>query len=478
MAFCKFSTEFIANNETKVDNIFINDYLPFAPENCVKVYLYGLYLCNSGNVMDNNLASFAKQLNLDEQEVEDCFRYWQEEGLVQVLSTHPIEIRYIPLKNIISGTKLYKPEKYEIFNQQAQELFEGAREISKTEYGEYYDFLERFHVEQEALLMIMKYCIDSKKSAVNYKYILTVAKNWANEGVTTVKEVENKLCEFETQSSELGLLLSALNIRRTAYIEERSLYRKWTEELGYTPDVILFIAKKIKRGKGSFEKLDSLIMKYYALNLFSIIEIEGYENKKASLYDLAKKVNNAIGVYYENLETVVENYIVNWQALGFTDDAILKIAEYCRKASIRTLEGINDKMQKFYKLGILTVDSLHTYLAGIVQIDNEIQSILEKVNLSRKVNYIDRECYKTWKDTWKLSDELIDYATTLSVGKLQPIQYMNGILSTWFNKGITTVEKAKQEKVPAKVPERTLQGHSYTKEELDAMIQSIDEVEV
>ena len=42
-----------------------------------------------------------------------------------------------------AAKRLYKPEKYEKFNTQAQELFHGAREITKTEYGEYYNFLEK-----------------------------------------------------------------------------------------------------------------------------------------------------------------------------------------------------------------------------------------------------------------------------------------------------------------------------------------------
>ena len=177
MSFCKYSTEYIASSKTEVDNIFINDYLPFADPVAVKVYLFGLYKCSSPSSFDNTIESFSNQLNMSQDDILACFEYWQEQGLVQVLKTVPVQIRYIPLNNVLTANKLYKPEKYQVFNQQAQEIFEGKREISKTEYGEYYDFLERYHVEQEALLMIMKYCVDSKKSAVGYNYILTVAKN-------------------------------------------------------------------------------------------------------------------------------------------------------------------------------------------------------------------------------------------------------------------------------------------------------------
>jgi len=481
MAFCKYSTEYVANNKTEVDNIFINDYLPQAPENCVKVYLYGLYLCSDGSKLDNTLEKFAKNLGMEEDEVIECFNYWQENGLCQILSTRPIEIRFIPLKNIFTGTKLYKPEKYEIFNKEAQELFAGQREITKNEYNEYYDFLERFHMEQEALLMIMQYCISSKKGSVGYPYILTVAKNWANEGVLTVNDVEEKLNKFEENATELGAIMNIMGIKRSAYIEEKMLYKKWTEELGYTSDVILDITKKLKKkNKTGFEKLDFMLMKFHSLNLYSIQEIDDYEDRKTSLYNLAKKVNNAIGVYYENLDTVIENYISDWMNLGFNEDTILEIAGYCRKTSIRTLEGLNDKIQKFFKLGILSSESLHAYLEEILHTDKQIQKILDKVMLPRKVNYLDREFYKTWINSWKMSNELIDYSATLASGKVQPIQYMNSILAAWHNSGIKNVEEAKKN-IPApsnNVKPANFAGRSYKKEELNALIQSIDEVEI
>lgn len=476
MAFCKFSTEYIANNKTEVDNLFINEYLPDAPDNCVKVYLYGLFLCNSGEIIDNALDKFSKHLGLDEDEVVTCFMYWQEQGLVQVLSTYPVEIRFTPLKNIGSGTKLYKTDKYDVFNRQAQELFEGKREISKSEYAEYFDFMERYHMEQEALLMIIKYCIDTKKANVGYTYILTVARNWANEGILTAQQVEEKLCEFEENSSELGVLLSALRIKRQPYIEEKTLYKKWTDELGFGGDVILYIANKIKtKTHPTFDKIDGILMKYYTLGLFSVMEIENYEQNKQKLYNLAKQVNNAIGVYYENLDMVVDNYISKWINLGLDKETILEIASYCRKVSVRSLEGLDNKIQKFSKLGLVTLEALHSYLNEIIETDNEIQEILDKLALPRKVNFIDRELYKTWK-TWNMSKELIMYASELAAGK--SMQYLNSILANWHNSDVRNVEEAKKKPAVSTPKPANFQGRSYKSDQLAALIQSIDEVEI
>ena len=482
MSFCKYSTEYVASSQTEIDNIFINDYLPYAPSDYVKVYLFGLYMCGNDSAFDNSISSFAKRLNMSEEDIEKAFEYWQEQGLVQVLRTYPIEIRYIPLKNIINSTRLFKPEKYELFNTQAQELFAGKREISKTEYSEYYDFLERFHVEQDALLMIMKYCIDTKKTGVGYNYILTVAKNWANEGITTVPQVEERLISFEQKGQEIGAILSALGIKRNAFIEERNFVNKWLLELGFNLDVILYLARNLKKkGKSNFNALDAILIHYYELKLFSIIEIEEFEANKKELYTLAKSINKAIGVYYEVLDSEVENYILKWINWGFDKELLIEIASYCFKNSIKTLEGMDNTVSKFYKLGIISLESFEKYISGIISIDKEIQEILNNVGLARKVNYLDRENYKTWTESWKISKELLEYATTLAQGKNAPMQYLGKILANWHDKGITSIAEAEKTALPASSQRNeNFTGRSYSEGEVDvnALFQSIEEIEI
>ncbi len=482
MAFCKYSTEYVASSKTEIDNIFINDYLPFAQGEFVKVYLYGLYKCNDASAFDNTLESFAKHLNMSEEDVLGAFEFWQEQGLVKILSTHPIEVRYIPLKNLLSATKLYKVEKYQVFNTQAQEIFEGKRDISKTEYNEYYDFLERYHMEQEALLMIMKYCVDSKSSGVGYNYILTVARNWANEGIVTAQAVEERLESFENKTADLTTLLNAVGIKRRVTIEERSLMEKWLNDYGFNLDVILSLAKNLKKkSRFSFEKLDILLTKYYEMKLLSMSEINNFENEKTRLYELAKEINKTIGVYYESLDSEVENYILKWINLGFDEDVLKEIAFYCFKNGIRKLEGMDKTVGKFYKLGVLTLDALNQHLNSVFKIDAEIQSILVTFGLSRNVNYIDRENYKTWTENWKMPSDLIGYAVTLAKGKDSPMKYLSRVLSDWHTKGIVTVEEAKkttplENSTPAK--KQNFTGRSYTREQMNALFQSIDDIEI
>lgn len=481
MAFCKFSTEYIASSKTEIDNIFIDSFLPFADPVSVKVYIYGLYKCSSPTSFDNNIESFAKALNMSEEDVIGAFEYWQEQGLVQVLKTSPIEIRYIPLKNVINATKLFKPDKYQTFNMQAQEIFEGKREISKTEYGEYYEFMERYHVEQEALLMIMKYCVDSKKSAVGYNYILTVAKNWASEGITQASQVEEKLNSFKQKDDEIQEFFKAIGIKRNAYIEERALFDKWINDYGFDLGLILYLSKKIKKFTNfTMTKLDQTLTKYYQMKLMTIQSIENFENEKKALYDLAKDINKSLGLYYESLENEVENYILRWLNLGYDREVLLEIGSYCFKKSIRTLEGMDKTINKFYKLGIVSMEALMQYTDNILAINKQIEKILKDLSLSRNVNYIDRENYKTWTEEWKLSQELVNYGVELSKNKDNPMKYLSRVLADWHMKGINSIEEAKNNTPINNNIEKTktLQGRSYSKEEINALFESIDDVEI
>ena len=480
MAFCKYSTEFIASSKTEIDNIFLNDYLPYAQPQFVVVYIYGLYLCSSTS-FDNSMENFAKRLNMSEEDVIGAFEYWEEQGLVRILHTSPIQVTYIPLKNVVTANKLYKPDKYEVFNQQAQDIFQGRRAISKHEYEEYYDFLERYHVEQEALLMIMKYCVETKKSAVGYNYILTVAKNWANEGITSTAQVEERLKSFEDKSPELSEIFNAVGLKRAPYVEERALLNKWLNDYGFNLDVTLYVCKTIKKkARFSFERMDNILTKYYEMKLMSIMEIESFEKEKQSLYDLAKEINKTIGVYYENLEGVIENYILKWINIGFDRELLLEIASYCFKNSIRTLEGMDRTVAKFYKLGILTLSAFNEYMGQILADDSKIKDILTTLNISRNVSTYDRSNYKIWTQEWKLSQELISYAVELAKGKENPMKYLVRVLADYRDKGIKTIEEAKNN-TPIKETTQSKNnfgGRSYSKEEINALFQAIDEIDV
>ena len=48
---------------------------------------------------------------------------------------------------------------------------------------------------------------------------------------------------------------------------------------------------------------------------------------------------------------------------------------------------------------------------------------------------------------WKISEDVIDFAVDMSVGKYMPMQYLNRLLSEYHSNNIKTVDEAKNYKI-------------------------------
>lgn len=473
MSFAKFSSDFLMETFTLVDNLFINEHLPYCDEKQIKVYLYGLYLC-SNPANDNSIAELCARLDMTESEIVSAYGYFEDMGLVQIVSKQPLEVKYLSLKRSMQTPKKYKSEKWNDFNVHLQQLF-PERMLTPNEYNEYYMFMDESKIEQDAMLMIVQYCINLKGMSVRYPYVLTVARNWVADGVRTVSDVEDKLNEYDKQSGEMQKVLAALARKGGAELEEKQMLLKWTRSWGYELDAVLTAAKTLK-GSKTFKKLDQKLDEFYRLSIFTSEEMLDYHAHREHLKDLAIAVNKNLGVYYESFEHEIEVYIVPWTAKGFEDDALKKIAHNCFVSNVRTLEGMNNVVEKFYKQGLLTADSIDEYISTQIALDGKIKKIIEKTGRSRSVTGTDREYYHTWSVTWGFDDDVILYAAEQAVGKTYPTPYINQLLSQFKSQNVTSVEQAKKfaPKSDNKSHEKTFEEREYSHEELQSVITSID----
>ena len=141
---------------------------------------------------------------------------------------------------------MFDEKKYSSFNHYLQEIIDG-RMITPFEYKEFYNTMQSLHIDEDAMLMIAKYCTLSKGNNVGYNYILTVAKNWAYDGIHTAQNVENKIAEMDNVTSYVKDVLKALKSVRQPSFEDRQNYDKWTKQFGFDLATIIQVAKTIKR---------------------------------------------------------------------------------------------------------------------------------------------------------------------------------------------------------------------------------------
>lgn len=437
MAFCSYSKDATIKAKTSVDNTFITRYMPSADALSLKVYLLGLSYCESKE--EGTMEEMAEILSTSEDEIKNAFRFWEDFGLVDIISLTPFTVRYLSS----AESKIRpKPEKYTGFNSALQAIF-PEREISVTEYGQYMQFLEEQPLSQEAMLMIVSYCKDyTGNSNLRFNYVKTTALNFISRGIHTISQVERELSTYSSDNEALRQIYQAMGSKKKPDLSDNDYLSAW-RKLEFEFDNILFVAKKLKRG--SMEKLDATIKELYADKCFSKEEIDYYLSRKDALLQETYVIAKKLGVYLSYAETFMEKFTSPWSALGYTDEALCAIADFAFATRRRTFEDMDILLRSWYNEGVVSVESIAEYLSRLNESEAFVKQILAKCSLSRRTTEADLAAVKTWK-SWGFSDEMILRAADEAIGKSNPIPYMTAVLSSW---------KAKHYASPSDIPTHT-----------------------
>ncbi len=474
MPFCLLSDNSIETSCTVVDNLFISQFMPDAPPRYTEVYLYGLMLSSLPETR-NSLDTLCNALGLTALDVKTAFDYWEELGLVTVTGGSDFRVIYQPPKSNSGLLKKIKPGKYRDFNKQIQNILSG-RMIEPSEYNEYYMFLETAAFDPEALCAVAEYSVGIKGKDISGRYVLAVARNLAQSGIRALAAVRETLKSRSLHSDDIRLILKSLGSVRKPDPADQQLYEKWTGDMGFTLDAVLYVAKTVRFGGTA--GLDRLLEEYYRQKLLSKAEIEAYSQNKSALTETAKQINAALGVYYQNVSAVVEEYVSPWLSKGYDQQTLLLIANYCFKNSVRTLEGMNHTLERFYRLGLVSLESIHQYISQILSGDEKIKQILSEMGLMRRVTKTDRANYKIWTSEWHMDDALILSAAQKSRGKDNPSAYMSKLLADYKASGIKTAAQAATDAKSAAAVSYGYRQRNYSPEELKALFDNLDDIEV
>ncbi len=431
MAFVTPSQELLKKSSTDIENKFITKYMPELDAVAVKVYLYLVYICKNSPSL--NMQDLCQALSLSEEDCVNYLKYLEEFELISILSSSPYEVTILDVENVAGTPKRYKPEKYSDFAKAAQAILAG-RMIDPAEYREYFNIIEE-GFDQNALLMVITYCVDLHGDDIRKQYILKVAHSFEQDGDTTVRKVEDRLSNYTASTAALIKIFAAAGMKRKPDINDDKFYKTWTLEMGFTDDAIICAAKHFKAK--SIDRIDAAMRELYSNKKFSVKEIDDYCLNRSSIYSMTIDIAKSLGVYIQNCAPYVENYMNGWISSGYSRDSLLTISRYCFRNGQNSFEGMNDFIQTLYSAGIVSDGSVESYLEQLMQDDKFIKKILSICGIARRVVSQDRARLAAWRE-WSFTDDMILEAAKISVGKSNPIAYMNGILSSWKKDGIST----------------------------------------
>lgn len=315
----------IATSFTTVSDIFIDQYMPKANGEFVKVYLYLLRATGSGAGIAT-ISEIADHFSNTEADIVRALNYWASEGILQVqtgadgqitginlcslavsgiqaaqsniqsavadnaaqnISTANIQMQDSVVEKLKSqatdkpapSQKEYTLDEIKEFrkNPDISELFfiietYLKHTLSSTDTNMVLYWLDELHFSTDLVEYLVEYCITKGHSSL--RYMNKVALGWADAGIKTVDQAKD---DAAAHSQIYYTVMKALGITgRNLVDSEVSLINKWVGKYGFDIELVKAACSKTISAiqKPSFEYTDSILANWRKKDVHTLKDVE------------------------------------------------------------------------------------------------------------------------------------------------------------------------------------------------------------
>ena len=256
---------------TDVENIFISEYMPQAPADFVKVYLYGLLHARQGLELGNK--DIAKQLGVDEQTVGKAWDYWKQMGTVRIIGS---DVEFVNLRELMYDGGRLDGEESLGSSQQAGQASQSGQIGSAAEpeshasdmlcdesISQVFSYAENLKgqplsaremkviaswsnddgIDCDLIKKAIEYCFERNKTSI--RYLEAVIREWDQAGIKTSEQADEYIEKTTTRFGDYKRIMHALGIvNRVATDGERKVIDRWLDEMGFALERVLDACQK------------------------------------------------------------------------------------------------------------------------------------------------------------------------------------------------------------------------------------------
>lgn len=450
---------------TPVENLFITRYLPDADGDFVKVYLYCLYLAQSG-AEEIGVPGIASTLSMDAPAVERALRYWERRQVLTRVPGKDVEYSVMHLGHrILSGQKSMPVDMdYVAFSEAVYTLFGDRRKVGPSEIAMAYDWVKDMGLQQGTVLMLLTHCIRERGVQFSFKkYAEKLAVELSEQRFYSPEDAESYFATKKKTHDGARQVLRRFGLRRLPTEDELHLYGRWTEEMGFSDeDILSACAEVVKATNPSFGYLNGVLegLKARGGKESGVTRQLTEENK---LLEETRAMLDMLGVRVSPV--AVQGVYARWKS-QYSSEMILAAAEKVRSRGGR-LEDIEAALAAFQKQGLDSVEKLRAARQKYRALLPFARKMLDACGQQGAPTEHDMSQLSIWLK--QFSPDLIEYAATLARGAKQKMPYIDKILSVWRKEGVTTLAEAKaRPQAPGARPAREVAAHRYNQREYTA----------
>ncbi|POP32252.1 DnaD domain protein [Lactonifactor longoviformis] len=294
---------------TVISNIFLDDYMPQANGEFVKIYLH---LLRAAAVPDASitLSSIADTFTCTEKDVIRALNYWKKAGILditldeqknltgivflplqrQAAASEPLAVREditapvaatterVPAEKIPKKAKLTSDREKKLKeNDEIKQLLFIAEQylgktLSQTDVSRILYFYDELHFSADLIEYLIEYCVS--KGSASMHYIEAVALAWAKNDITTVAMAKK---ESSSYHKDYYTILKAFGIKGRNPIEAEIRYMDlWIKDYGFTLDIISQACQRtvLQTNQASFPYADSILARWKRQGVHHVSDIE------------------------------------------------------------------------------------------------------------------------------------------------------------------------------------------------------------
>ncbi len=233
-----------SNGIFNVPDDIVDKYLKLASEYQLKALLF--ILRNNGQ---SSSADIGRALGQTSADIDDLMEFWIEEGVLSADGQAPVqkpaaekkeEAPAKPVRETISAPRLTPKdvinmlrdsEELTFLVNEAQVIL--GRTISHAEQEMLINMVNYYGLKVEVIMMILEFYRSEKErgKSIGIAYVNAMAKNWSDEGISSIAEAEDKLRDIERSDRLWNEVVAITGIRhRRPTAKQREMVKGWFDD--------------------------------------------------------------------------------------------------------------------------------------------------------------------------------------------------------------------------------------------------------
>ena len=287
--------------DTQVENLFLSEYMPSAPEGYVKLYLAAQMSAQSGrpfakNELSGSMASLAAVW-------DDCWAYWEAQGIARrkypdpsdrnVYHVELLSLREAAFGRRTPGVELAPQRAVSLDDKKLASLYTDVeastgRLLEPGEPEEIASWIRDYRIDPDVIVFGYRYCSEKRRSS-RCRYVGAVLKDWKSKGLSCVSDVEAYLSEMDRHYEMYRKVCRQLGFHRNPTEAEKKIMDIWFDQWNFSMEKVLEACNRTSGiSNPNINYVNSVLKGWYeeqhadplrSVNVFALVE-KAYEKDR------------------------------------------------------------------------------------------------------------------------------------------------------------------------------------------------------